>query len=230
MRQTYIEIAGMRYSGGLTETDLSPYRLQKAQKQKTEHGRWECLAAGICLDVCLKRMGLREKDMVYRTGPYGKPEFVHYPDIHFSISHSHGLVLAGISDVEIGIDVEQIHEAKLGVARHFFTTEEYERLLTLEDEEQKRTFYRVWTAKESYMKLTGLGMRLEMNQFSCMDDGIILSERAVELLRTEHVPRSALQAHLQRLDDGQDYEAVCCMAKAADESFAVERDDIFVRW
>ena len=42
------------------------------------------------------------------VGPHKKPTLAAYPDIHFNISHCHGLVACAFAPFPVGIDVEPI--------------------------------------------------------------------------------------------------------------------------
>lgn len=92
--------------------------------------------------------------------PGGKP----YPGglpFFYSLSHSGGYVACGISDREIGVDIQRcqtVDAERLG--RRFFTEAEAEALARCGSEEAgRRLFYDLWTQKESYGKLTGEGLR-----------------------------------------------------------------------
>lgn len=108
----------------------------------------------------------------------GKPYIQGFP-IHFNISHAEDFVVCAFSDQEIGIDIEQIKEIDLGIAKRFFCLSEYEDLLTQKTVNQLDYFYSLWTLKESYMKWLGAGMSKPLNSFcfkitdtniSCLDD------------------------------------------------------------
>ena len=72
-----------------------------AQDRKTEHERGrELLRFGL-----EKRYGLQA---VVRQEPGGKPYLENIPGVYFNISHTSGLVVCGIDEREIGIDVEQL--------------------------------------------------------------------------------------------------------------------------
>ena len=76
---------------------LSPCRQRKIAQLKQEKDRHRSLGAGLALDHALGIYGngLRERDMEYVFGEWGKPSLRNYPEIHFSLSHSgprHGTV------------------------------------------------------------------------------------------------------------------------------------------
>ncbi len=65
---------------------------------------------------------------------------------HFSLSHSHGVLMLGISHSEIGVDIEKIRPVN------------YEKF-TFVDASDEKEFFRKWTERESYLKYTGVGLK-----------------------------------------------------------------------
>jgi 4'-phosphopantetheinyl transferase len=100
---------------------------------------------------------------------HGKP-FVR-EGFPFSISHSGDCVLVAIDRTgAVGADVEYIaRKAKtLELARHFFHTEEVA-YIESGGEDQTTRFFRVWTAKEAYIKAVGLGLGISLSSFQVVD-------------------------------------------------------------
>lgn len=146
---------------------MSPYRRERIDVSRSPADRRLRLGAGILLDHALGNLGLRECDMHYTTVKNGKPCFASDVPLHFNISHSDPYVIVALSDHEIGCDVERVREIDLAVARRFFCRSEYETVMASEDPaERNRTFFRLWTLKESFLKVTGEGLRLPMNRFA----------------------------------------------------------------
>ncbi len=97
----------------------------------------------------------------------GKP-FLKGTDIQFNLSHSEERVMCSVSDAPVGCDVERIQPIELDIARRYFFGSEYESIASVTDDERYDRFYRFWTLKESFMKVTGLGFRLGLDDF-CID-------------------------------------------------------------
>lgn len=109
--------------------------------------------------------------------PEGKPYFQDFPDFHYNISHSGryvvcGVICGGKDPQPIGIDIQEIPtnpEKVLKIADHFFSDEEKESLHALvrggDSSSALLLFCRYWTARESYMKLTGRGLAEPFNSF-----------------------------------------------------------------
>lgn len=76
----------------------------------------------------------------------GKPVFPAQPELHFSISHTKGVVLAALSDAPVGADVERRREIPEVVRRRLFEVPAGDLEL-----------FELWTLRESWFKLTGEG-------------------------------------------------------------------------
>lgn len=96
---------------------------------------------------------------VYRYGSGGKPYLAEH-SFQFNLSHSGAYVLCGVSEQEIGVDIQRIQGGeKLHLAKRFFSPGECRALEDCEDEEARiQMFFRMWTRKEAYGKLTGEGL------------------------------------------------------------------------
>lgn len=108
---------------------------------------------------------LDEKDILFDKNIYGKP-FLINNQYFFNISHSHKKVAVGISDREIGIDIEKILTPNLKISDKFFNKQERDFIFSDNDQLLiKKRFYIIWTLKESYLKHKGLGLKGGLNSF-----------------------------------------------------------------
>lgn len=108
------------------------------------------------LEACFQAFA---PSLTFREGPHGKPYLEDLP-VHFNLSHSGSMVLCGISDSQIGVDIQKKepgnHER---LWKRYFSDKEKELLSLCQSlEEQEELFYRLWTQKEAYGKLTGEGL------------------------------------------------------------------------
>ena len=72
---------------------------------------------------------------------------------YFNISHSNGLVIfAYLDNIEIGIDIEKIREAKEDLIKYISSELEYKYI------DSNRKFYEIWTSKEALVKCSGEGL------------------------------------------------------------------------
>ena len=89
----------------------------------------------------------------------GKPYFPGHPNIHFNISHSSGAVLVGISDQELGVDIERIRP----VGQRMMV-----RLARVSTEE---AFFQSWVRREARAKRSGSGVGTIMRSESPLQPG-----------------------------------------------------------
>lgn len=96
---------------------------------------------------------------VYGYGSGGKPYLADH-SFQFNLSHSGSHVFCGVSEQEIGVDIQQIQGGgKIRLAKRFFSAGECRALEDCPDEETRRQlFFRMWARKEAYGKLTGRGL------------------------------------------------------------------------
>ena len=103
-------------------------------------------------------------EVSFRFGKNGKPFLSESRSLQFNISHTRGCaIFAFCQDHEIGIDIEHTdRNADIdGISGKVFTTRERDMLMTLGRREKRREFFRLWTAKEAFMKATGRGFSLD---------------------------------------------------------------------
>ena len=157
------------YAAGLNT--VSEFRREKTERYKFRKDRNLSLGAGLLLDAALKKHGLREKEMQYAENGSGKPFFKNAPELFFNISHSGEKLMLCFSTSEIGCDIEKIKSANTDVARRFFHANEYTALMEMKDENARDEFFcRLWTLKESYIKMIGGGLSIPMDSFEITFD------------------------------------------------------------
>ena len=117
------------------------------------------------------KLGLKSADILFCSNEFGKPYIRHYPEFNFNISHSGKWVVCALSRLPVGIDIEHMKESNLSIAKRYFTNEEYKIIINSCEETRKEMFYRLWTLKESYIKLIGKGLSVPLNSFSFYKEG-----------------------------------------------------------
>lgn len=98
-----------------------------------------------------------------------KPMLPAKPNLHFSLSKSHGVALCVLSsEGRVGCDIERIDPAlaSQAVAKRFFALAEIQAVQALEDEAWVKAFYRCWTCKEAYVKGVGWGLSYPLKSFA----------------------------------------------------------------
>lgn len=111
------------------------------------------------MERLLAVLGRKVTEPCYRYGKNGKPYLENYP-IQFNLSHSGDFVFCGVSEQEIGVDIQKLQGGcVLSLAKRFFADSEYRALEACGDEELRcQMFFRMWVRKEAYGKLTGEGI------------------------------------------------------------------------
>lgn len=158
--------------------EIGSSRRQKVLSFVRAEDRKRCLGAGLLLARILPLYGEDPEAVVY--GAAGKPKAQR---VHFNLSHSGGWVLCAVGEKAVGCDIEKITEEPEGVAERFFHPEETAYLRAFQGRARTELFYRLWTWKESYVKMTGEGMFLPLQDFVVLPaDGQIRVRREGKVL------------------------------------------------
>lgn len=158
---------------------FSPERREKIFRLQAPAARGERLAAELLLAEILPRYGADVTDIYY--GEYGKPLL---KGLCLSVSHSGGAAVLALSSLPVGCDMERLRTAPLPVANKKFTARE--RAYLEGSGERDLDFFKLWTAKESYLKLTGEGLRaLPLVEFDA-ERGRILRDGSVQSCFVRH--------------------------------------------
>jgi 4'-phosphopantetheinyl transferase len=143
-------------------------RYLRAQDRKLCYGAW------LLLQKTLELNGASASDVT--VGENGK---LQCPDLQFSISHSADYALCVVGNNPIGCDIEKVEKAPFEVAEHYFKDKEREYISEAEGAEKSRRFFKLWTLKESYLKMTGEGLgvspnriEVDFNNFVIFRDGV----------------------------------------------------------
>lgn len=127
----------------MTEHELGRKLLRHALKQ--EYGR--------TFDVCV--------------GKRGKPYLKDANGIFFNISHTRGIVVCGLAECRIGVDVERVRRFNEAVVRKACSQREQDYIFSGADERDRAVrFCRIWTLKESYIKAIGKGLAFPMQDIT----------------------------------------------------------------
>ena len=135
---------------------VSEKRREKVLNCKIRNDQNRSLAAGLLLEDLLKYHEINP-DLV-ETDANGKPYLPERKDFFFSLSHSGDYAACAICDVPVGVDIQQKRNTNANIAKRFFKTEETEIIEKQPVEKRGDLFFRYWTGKESYLKLTGQGI------------------------------------------------------------------------
>lgn len=132
---------------------ILPYYAEKFGQYKRREDAMQELLCGILLR---KYLGVWKTEQV-GYGKDGKPCLTE-SQRKYNLSHSGVWVALGISDVEIGVDIERGRRYHSATARKLFTEEEQRMLEEAETEEERdHLFTKLWTEWEAVLKLEGTG-------------------------------------------------------------------------
>ena len=176
---------------------IDSLRKEKLNRIKSQADRYRSLCAGLLLNYAVAeyrsavsgadKLGIQElsikellsvekQEYAYNQKENGKPYISDMPDFYFSLSHSGDYVLCAWDSSEIGVDLQCMdREVKDTLAKKVMTEKEYNAYTDLPEWEKKTEFYRIWTIKESYCKLTGKGLSqgfrdIETDKISYQED------------------------------------------------------------
>lgn len=135
---------------------LPEWRLRKALSYRFDIDRYLCAESFLLLEKMLREnLGLNHcPEFSYEE--HGKPFLKEYPGIHFNISHCRKGVACAISESPVGVDIEEIQYDAL-LSQTVLNPEERSAVEMSDEPEVK--FTELWTRKESFLKLTGEGIR-----------------------------------------------------------------------
>jgi len=94
------------------------------------------------------------------NGVNGKPYLSDYPHIHFNSSHCDYGCICAIADSPIGIDIQEIRPFSWSIANRCCSVEEKQLLRNSADPAAE--FTKIWTMKESYLKMKGTGITVDL--------------------------------------------------------------------
>ena len=143
-------------------------RRERIGKLKQKKDRVQSLGAGLLLRYSFLMEGYTKEQwsgVKIQCGASGKPKLVQYPEFCYSLSHSGKWAICGVHSKELGVDIQEMRPWNMRLAKRFFAGEEYERLIQAQNTQRQQMFYKMWTAKESYAKLTGEGIGKGINQY-----------------------------------------------------------------
>ena len=134
---------------------LPKYRQEKVLKYKLERDQYLSLLAGKLLIDGLKELGLCMYLDKIKVEENGKP-YIEDNSIYFSISHSGTKAMVAFSDTDVGCDIQLMKKDSISLADKYFTDEEQKEIKNSDNPVE--TFYKFWTLKECFMKISGLGL------------------------------------------------------------------------
>ena len=149
--------------------ELSEYRLNKANRYKSNKDRNLSLAAGLVFNEGLKELyNLKEKEIDISLLEYGKPYVVNHPEINFNIAHSNSMSICVFSSTRVGCDIEQVRKFNVDVMNRCYSNKEIEYINKADNKDL--AFTRIWLHKEAFLKNLGIGLNDNMKNISIIID------------------------------------------------------------
>lgn len=159
----YARLEKNRYLAPHYRERLDRVRLERADRLLFDDDRNRSLGAGLLFLAAAVKCGISAG---YRYTDRGAP-VSEAEGIHMSLSHSGDYAACVISRQPVGIDVQEVGNAGIAVAKRFFSKSEYEQIISKNAAEQNDYFHRIWTMKEAFAKMSGRPLAEVMGGVCC---------------------------------------------------------------
>ncbi len=140
---------------------LSTDEQQRAAKFVFEKDRRKfIIGRGRLRQILGNYLGLPPENISFEYGAHGKPTLADVASgLKFNLSHSHELAALAVSIHEVGIDIEWCRpmDNMKSVAEKVYNDSELSLLFDSSPDKRIELFYKFWTCKEAFIKLTGEG-------------------------------------------------------------------------
>ena len=146
---------------------VSSRRREKIDRSKIPSDKRLLLGAGILeTKLPVPMTGEGEPQITYNE--HEKPFLPEESHLYYNLSHSGHYTVMAVSSQLCGVDVEKVHVSFRSIAKHFYT--ETENRAVEDAQSPEDMFLRIWTRKESYLKMTGEGLSRELRSFDVWPD------------------------------------------------------------
>lgn len=142
-----IRLYAVRLDRALDEAETAALARFLPSERKVRSDRSAHTAETLCAYALLRRAlhdryGWEKLPEISR-GAHGKPYFAAYPNVCFSLSHSHGAVLLAVHDHSIGADIERLRPVSEQMCARFQASDDV-------------SFWQLWVQRESRCKRRGI--------------------------------------------------------------------------
>lgn len=146
---------------------MSEKRRDKLRAIRDETGRRQSAAAELALALAMAREnGTQPQAVNWHALPGGKPEVE--GSLRFNLAHAGDVAVCAVCEQSVGVDVEAPRQIPAAMRRKIYSAAEQDR----PDDMLRWT----WVAKESFIKLTGEGLKRSMAGFSAREGEILDNE------------------------------------------------------
>lgn len=196
-------------------------RRNRAAKYRLIEDKVRCLLAEVLVRYALSTSYGIKENVVVKRSTFGKPFLVHH-SVHFNISHSGSWVVCAVGDSMLGIDVEEVKAIDYRSIYNSFSTAEIEYLDTIRKSEDRREqFYKLWTAKESFVKYCGTGLSYPFDSFS-----IDVVDENIALVSCTHPREENVVVYSEKIDENHWYSICTYKNEQLNTSKIVMTDDL----
>jgi len=107
-------------------------------------------------------LGCHPADLSFATTAHGKPVLADRANPWFNVAHSGRWVAVAISQQPVGVDIEQKAPIDPTPMLELMSPDELKEFQGLPETTRMDYFYRLWTAKESFVKAVGSGLSVPL--------------------------------------------------------------------
>jgi len=121
-------------------------------------------------DILAQYMTMPPSEIIFVNGMHGKPRIENFMrELRFNLSHTKDYLVIAISyTTEVGVDIEtvEMNLDYMALAKSFFSTNEYQQILSLSYDCRLLGFFNGWVRKEAYLKYIGCGLSFNLDLFT----------------------------------------------------------------
>ncbi|ANQ49184.1 4'-phosphopantetheinyl transferase superfamily protein [Flammeovirga sp. MY04] len=140
----------------------------------TDQKKEEFLMGRTFLKHCLsKHLNIPPKQISFSYSKNGKPYLssIYGASVFFNLSHSNGYFVVGISNKELGVDMEPITKLDEKKLKWFLSPQELKEVESITDENQRKmSLFKLFTMKEAFIKATDKSFVLSDFSFWFVDN------------------------------------------------------------
>lgn len=161
---------------------MSPERRKRCDSLKFQSDKDLCIVSDMLLRrVLSERLGILPESLVFGVSDKGKPHLCG-GGYFFSVSHSGDIAAVAVNKAkETGIDVEKIRPVNSRIAKRIFSESDIRFVFgddtvpdgEITDREALVRFFKVWTYKEAFVKMTGEGITDNIRNYSYNENGCL---------------------------------------------------------
>lgn len=152
---------------------VSPARRSRVNRYRFDRDKLLSLYSALLVRFGITEIsGIRNRDISFSSGDFGKPCLLSPGYIQFSFSHSGNMAACAFSTAgPVGADTEKIEKPPLEIMSLMFSDTEKALVDSKKDRGEKAfEFYRIWTRKEAYGKYLGTGLSDSLKDVDTLED------------------------------------------------------------